>query len=113
MKSKNADRASGVFSREELKAGIENLRPLLREITNAFIAHTEAKIAALSETVRDLPEPDGKVKAAHRQEKLLHKMQARLTGLKVQPEKGRPKDFRRIRNLLGEFDRLLPQKKPA
>jgi len=35
-------------------------------------------------------------------------MQARLTGLKVQPEKGRPKDFRRMRNLLGELDRLLP-----
>jgi len=108
MRSKNADRASGVLSREELKVGIENLRLLLREITNAFIARAETEIAALSETVRDLPEPDGKVKAACRQAKLLRKMQARLAGLKVKSEKGRPKDFRRMRNLLGELDRLLP-----
>jgi hypothetical protein len=96
-------------SRQELKGAIENLRPLLREIANAFVVRAEADLAALDEAVRDLPNPEGDAKAAQRQEKLLDKMQALVAGLKVQPEKGRFKDLRRLRDLLKELNGLVQQ----
>jgi hypothetical protein len=94
-------------SRNELKDGIENLRTLVREITNAFVVHTEAEIVALSEAVRDLPNPESDSKPAHRQEKLLEEMQQLVAGLKVKPEKGRLKDLRRVREVLDELNGLV------
>ncbi len=93
--------------RSELKNGIENLRPLLREIANAFVVQAEAEIVALSEAVRDLPSPESDAKAAQRQEKLLDEMQDLIAGLKVKPEKGRLKDLRRVRDVLDELDKLV------
>lgn len=95
--------------REELKAAIESLRPLLREITKAFVVDTEAEIVALGEAVRDLPNPEGNDKAAQRQEKLAGEMQALIAELKVKPEKGRFKDLRRLRDLLKELNNLAQQ----
>jgi hypothetical protein len=95
-------------SRNELKAAVENLRPLLREITNAFVVRTEAEIVALSEAVRDLPNPEGDA-AAKRQEALVNEMQELVAGLKVKPEKGRFKDLRRLRDLLDELDDFVQQ----
>jgi hypothetical protein len=94
-------------SRHELKEAIENLRPLLREIANTFVVHTEAEIVALSEAVRDLPNPEGDAKAARRQEQLVSEMQALIAGIKVKPEKGRFKDLRRLRDLLDTLNQLL------
>jgi hypothetical protein len=96
-------------SRNELKEAIENLRPLLREITKAFAVQTEAEIVALSEAIRDLPNPEPDSKAAGRQEKLLGEMQALIAGLKVKPEKGRFKDLRRLGDLLKELNSLAQQ----
>jgi predicted nucleic acid-binding Zn-ribbon protein len=93
-------------ARNELKDGIENLRKLLREISNAFVAHAESEIAAVSGTIRDLPNPQGGSKAARRQEKLLNEMQKLVGGLKVKPEKGRLKDLRRVRDVLDELSGL-------
>jgi hypothetical protein len=94
-------------SRTELKDSIENLRTLVREITNAFVAHAEAAIAALSEAVRDLPNPESDAKAANKQEKLLAEMQKLIADLKVKPEKGRLKDLRRVRDVLDELNSLV------
>jgi hypothetical protein len=96
-------------SRNELKDGIENLRTLLRESTNAFVVHTEAEIVALSEAVRDLPKPEDDSKPAHRQEKLMEEMQALVAELNIKPEKGRLKDLRRLQDLLDELNKLLQQ----
>ncbi len=93
-------------ARNELKDGIENLRTLVREITNAFVVHTEAEIVALSEAVRDLPNPESDSKLAQRQEKFLEEMQKIVAGLKVKPEKGRLKDLRRVRDVLDELNSL-------
>jgi hypothetical protein len=93
--------------RSELKSGIDNLRPLVREIANAFVVQAEAEIVALSEAVRDLPNPESDSKAAQRQEKLLDEMQDFVAGLKVKPEKGRLKDLRRVRDVLDELNKLV------
>jgi hypothetical protein len=93
----------------ELKDGIENLRPLVREIAEAFVAQTEAGIAALLAALDKMPETESGSKAARRQEKLLDEMQARVAGLKVKPGKARLKDFRRVRDLLDELNQLAPQ----
>jgi hypothetical protein len=93
--------------RSELKSGIDNLRPLVREIADAFVVQAEAAIVALSDAVRDLPNPESNSKAAERQEKLLDEMQDLVAGLKVKPEKGRLKDLRRVRDVLDELDKLL------
>jgi hypothetical protein len=93
--------------RSELKNGIENLRPLLREIANAFVVQAEAEIVTLSEAVRDLPNPETDSKAAQRQEKLLDEMQDLVARLKVKPEKGRLKDLRRVRDVLDELNKLV------
>ncbi len=93
--------------RSELKAGIDSLRPLLREIANAFVVQAEAEIVALSEAVRDLPNPETDSKAAQRQEKLLDEMQDLIAGLKVKSEKGRLKDLRRVRDVLDELNKLV------
>ncbi len=93
--------------RSELKNGIENLRPLLREIANAFVVQAEAEIVTLSEAVRDLPNPETDSKAAQRQEKLLDEMQDLIAGIKVKPEKGRQKDLRRVRDVLDELNKLV------
>jgi hypothetical protein len=93
-------------ARNELKDGIENLRKLLREISNAFVAHAEAEIATVSGAVRDLPNLQGGSKAARRQEKLVNEMQKLVGGLKVKPEKGRLKDLRRVRDVLDELSGL-------
>jgi len=96
-------------SRNELKDGIENLRPIVREITNAFVVQIEAEMVALSEAVRDLPKPENDSKAAHRQEKLFEEMQKIVADLSVKPEKGRLKDLRRVRDLLDELNSLVQQ----
>lgn len=96
-------------SRTELKDGVENLRTLMREITNAFIVRAEAEVVALSEVVRDLPNPESDSKAAHKQEKLLEEMQKCVADLKVKPEKGRLKDLRRVRDTLDELNSLVQQ----
>jgi hypothetical protein len=93
--------------RSELKSGIDNLRPLVREIANAFVARVEAEIVALGEAVNNLPNPESDSKAAQRQEKLLDEMQDLVVGLKVKPEKGRLKDLRRVRDVLDELDKLV------
>lgn len=96
-------------SRHELKDAVENLRRLVREITNAFVVHIEADIVALGEAVRDLPNPESDSKAAHRQEKLLEEMQKLVAGVKVKPEKGRLKDLRCVRDVLNELNGLVQQ----
>jgi len=93
-------------ARSELKDGIENLRKLVREITNAFVVHAEAEIAAVSGAVRDLTNPESGSKAARRQQKLVDEMQKLVAGLKVKPEKGRLKDLRRVRDVLDELNGL-------
>jgi hypothetical protein len=93
--------------RTEVKDGVENLRSLVREITNAFVVHAEAEIVALSEVVRDLPNIETDSKPAHKQEKLLEEMQKQLADLKVKPEKGRLKDLRRVRDVLDELKSLV------
>jgi hypothetical protein len=94
-------------SRTEVKDGIENLRTLVREISNAFVVHAEAEIVALSEAVRDLPNIESDSKPSHRQEKLLEEMQKLVADLKVKPEKGRLKDLRRVRETLDELNSLM------
>jgi len=96
-------------SRNELKDGVENLRPLVREITTAFVVQIEAEIVALSEALRDLPKPESDSKAAHRQEKLFEDMQKLVADLSVKPEKGRVKDLRRVRDVLDELNSLVQQ----
>ncbi|MDZ7344908.1 MAG: hypothetical protein ONA90_10400 [candidate division KSB1 bacterium] len=96
-------------SRNDLQQALENLRPLLREITKAVTVQTEAEITALSEAIRNLPNPEPDSKAASRQEKIMGAMQALLAGLKVKPEKGRLKDLRRLRDLLKELAPLAQQ----
>lgn len=93
--------------RTEVKDGIENLRTLVREITNAFVVRAEAEIVALSEAVRDLPNVETDSKPGHKQEKLIEEMQKLLTDLKVKPEKGRLKDLRRVRDVLDELKSLV------
>ncbi|GEM_PF-2798952 len=93
-------------ARNELKDGIENLRKQAREISNAFAAHAEAEIAAVSGAVRDLPNPESGSKAARRQQKLVNQMLKLVGGLKVKPEKGRLKDLRRVRDVLDELSGL-------
>jgi hypothetical protein len=93
--------------RSELKSGIENLRPLVRDIANALVVEVEAEIVALSEAVSNLPNPESDSKAAQRQEKLLDEMQDLVVGLKVKPEKGRLKDLRRVRDVLDELNKLV------
>ena len=93
--------------RSELTNGIENLRPLVREIANAFVAQTEARIAALNEAVNSLPNPESDAKAVQRQEKLLDEMHDLVVGLKVKPGKGRLKDLRRVRDVFAELNKLV------
>ena len=93
--------------RTEVKDGIENLRTLLREITNAFVVRAEAEIVALGEAVRDLPSVENDSKSAHTQEKLLEEMHKLVADLKVKPEKGRLKDLRRVREVLDELNSLI------
>jgi hypothetical protein len=93
--------------RSELKDGIENLKPLVREIANAFVARAETMIAALGEAVNNLPNPESDSKAAQRQEKLLDEMQDLVVGLKVKPGKGRLKDLHRVRDVLDALDKLV------
>lgn len=93
--------------RSELKSGIDNLRPLLREIANAFVVQAEAEIVTLSEAVSNLSNPESDSKAAQRQEKLLDEMQDLIVGIKVKPEKGRLKDLRRVRDVLDELNKLV------
>lgn len=93
--------------RSDLKSGVENLGPLVREIANAFMVKAEAEIVALSAAVSNLPNPESDSKAAQRQEKLLDEMQDLVAGLKVKPEKGRLKDLRRVRDVLDELNKLV------
>lgn len=93
--------------RSELKNGIENLKPLVREITNAITVRAETAIVTLSEAVSNLSNPETDSKAAQRQEKLLDEMQDIVAGLKVKPEKGRLKDLRRVRDVLDELNKLV------
>jgi hypothetical protein len=96
-------------TRKEAKEAIENLRPLLRQISNAFIAQIDSEIVALSEAVRNLSNPEADPKVARRQEKILNEMQQFISELKLKPEKGRFKDLRRLRDVIDELNNLVQQ----
>ncbi len=86
----------------ELAEELSALRGITADVLENVRLELEGGLAELERLVRDQGKGQGKILVRD-----LEAAQKRIHGLRVKPAKGRPKDVRRLADLLADLDRLL------
>ncbi len=90
---------NGRDSRKSMDIELNRLKSLFREMVENYAAKVEGEIAQLQEVMQENGQENGRKEA-------IQAMMTSIRQLKVKPEKGRRRDFKRIHDLVQEMRRL-------